>query len=394
MKIALVDPSLFTWPYDRELVAGLLQHGHDVRLFGKALPATDGRAGDPVLRQVFYRGLASADSWPSTLKRVAKGFSHVGSMARLRDELAAWSPDVIHFQWLPLPLIDALFLPVLRRIAPLVLTVHDTMPFNGSPRSSIQALGTFKAFREFDHLIVHTDQGRRRLTALAAGGLSRVPHGLLHDGPSPARAAAGGVAGDGRVTLLMFGQIKPYKGVDILIEAAARLSPDVRRRTRICVAGKPYMDMAPLRALAARLQVEETVVFQLGFVPDADLQRLFSESAAVLFPYREIEASGALMAALAHAKPVIASRLGSFAELLEDGRQALLVPPGDAGALAQAIGRFVGDAALRDHLAHGVAELKAAIPTWGDIAAQTVVVYEQAARRRRPQSESSVRLRA
>lgn len=393
MRIAVIDPSLFTWPYDRELVGGLLEQGHDVRLFGKALPAKDPRATDPVLRPLFYRHLAAAESWPAALKRVAKGFSHFGSMGRLRRELAAWAPEVIHFQWLPLPVVDALFLPALRRIAPLVLTVHDTMPFNGSPRSSVQTAGLFRAFRHFDHLIVHTDQGRQRMASHAVAGLSRVPHGLLHEGPAPAAMETSGI-GDSRVTLLMFGQIKPYKGVDVLLEALARLSPAARARTRVVVAGKPHMDMAPLKDLSATLGVDDAVEFQLGFIPDDDLARLFAASDAVLFPYREIEASGALMASLAHAKPVIASRLGSFAELLEDGRQALLVPPADPAALAQAIERFVGDAGLRQELGRGVAALKAAIPSWTDIAAQTVAVYEQAGRRWRRYEESPVHRRA
>jgi glycosyltransferase involved in cell wall biosynthesis len=394
MKIAVIDPSLFTWPYDSELVRGLHTLGHEVRLFGKALPPADARSRDPLLRPLFYRRLASADAWPTSLKRIAKGLSHFGSMARLRRELAEWGPDVIHFQWLPLPMVDALFLPALRRVAPLVLTVHDTMPFNGSPRSSVQTAGAFSAFRHFDHLIVHTDQGRQRMAPHAAAGLSRVPHGLLHDGPPPAAGASGVAPSDGRVTLLMFGQIKPYKGVDVLLEALARLSPAIRARTRVVVAGKPHMDMAPLRTLAAALGVESSVEFNLGFIPDADLARLFTASDAVLFPYREIEASGALMASLAHAKPVIASRLGSFAELLEEGRHGLLVAPGDPAALAQAIERFVADATLRQQLGQGVAALKAAIPSWSDIAAQTIAVYEQASRRWRRQAESPVRLQA
>lgn len=394
MKIAVIDPSLFTWPYDSELVGGLRALGHEVRLFGKALPASDPRARHALLQPLFYRHLASADKWPTVLKRIAKGFSHFGSMARLRRELAAWQPDVIHFQWLPLPLVDALFLPSLRRIAPLVLTVHDTMPFNGSARSSVQTTGFFKAFRHFDHLIVHTDQGRQRMAAYATAGLSRVPHGLLHEGPISDAPAAEAAVAPGPVTLLMFGQIKPYKGVDVLLQALARLPGAVRSLTRVVIAGKPHMDMAPLRDMATTLGVAEAVEFKLGFIPDADLARLFAVSQAVLFPYREIEASGALMASLAHAKPVIASRLGSFAELLEDGRQALLVPPGDPAALAQAIERFVEDGALRQQLARGAAELKAAIPSWTDIAAQTVAVYEQAGRRGYRQEQSPVRLQA
>lgn len=381
MKIAVIDPSLFTWPYDRALVGGLRSLGHDAVLFGKALPRNDARLRDPVLRPIFYPSLAGAGGWPRPLLRAAKGFSHVASLERLRRELTLWAPDVIHFQWLPLPVVDRMFLPLLRRIAPTVLTVHDTMPFNGSPVSCLQAFGTFAAFREFDHLIVHTDQGRQRIAPHAPSGLSRVPHGLLHDDGLAAGAAGAATGGQHPVTLLMFGQIKPYKGVDVLLRALAALDPATRARCRVCIAGKPYMDTAPLVALRRELGLEDIVEFRFEFIPDAALSALFAQSAAVLFPYREIEASGALMAALAHAKPVIASRLGTFAELLEDGRHGLLVPADDVPALAQALGRFVNDAALQTALTEGVARLKASIPGWDAIADQTIAIYDQAARR-------------
>jgi glycosyltransferase involved in cell wall biosynthesis len=392
MKIAVIDPSLFTWPYDRALVGGLRSRGHEAVLFGKALPQVDVRLRDPVLRPVFYPALANTGSWPRPLLRAAKGFSHAGSLERLRRELALWAPDVIHFQWLPLPIVDRVFLPLLRRIAPTVLTVHDTMPFNGSPASALQALGTHAAFRQFDHLIVHTDQGRQRIAPYAGSGISRIPHGLLHDeaAAEPAAKSPGGARGP--VTLLMFGQIKPYKGIDVLLRALAALDAETRARCHVCIAGKPYMDTAPLIGLRRDLGLEETVEFRFEFVPDAQLAALFDESAAVLFPYREIEASGALMAALAHAKPVIASRLGTFAELLEDQRHGLLVPPDDVAALAQAIGRFVREDGLRRHLTEEIGQLKTSIPSWEAIADQTIAAYDQAARRWSRTGDSAVTL--
>ncbi len=394
MKIAVIDPSLFTWPYDRALVGGLRNLGHDAVLFGKALSRSDARLRDPVLRPIFYTSLADTGSWPRPLLRAAKGFSHVASLERLRRELTLWAPDVIHFQWLPLPVVDRLFLPMLRRIAPTVLTVHDTMPFNGSPVSALQAFGTVDAFRQFDHLIVHTDQGRQRIAPHAGSGLSRVPHGLLHDeAVAEAKAPTAG-GGKGPVTLLMFGQIKPYKGIDVLLRALAALDPETRSRCRVCIAGKPYMDTAPLVELRRALGLEDVVSFRFEFVPDAELTALFEQSAGVLFPYREIEASGALMAALAHAKPVIASKLGTFAELLEDQRHGLLVPPDDVAALTQAITRFVREDGLRWRLTEEIVQLKASIPSWDAIAAQTVAVYDQAARRWGRTGENTVALQS
>jgi glycosyltransferase involved in cell wall biosynthesis len=393
MKIALIDPSLFTWPYDRELAGALRAAGHDAVIFGKALPPGDRRQMDSTLRQHFYGSLAAVpEAVPRAVVRALKGFSHAGGLRRLASELGRWAPDVIHFQWLPLPAMDRVALPWLQTIAPLVLTVHDTLPFNGAPASSLQSFGALGAMARFDHLIVHTDQGRRRVLPYAAAGVSRIAHGLLHDGPHGPPTGESRAAGE-RV-LLMFGQIKPYKGVDVLIRAVADLPAIIRARCRVRVVGKPYMDTAPLIALAHHLGVADRVEFRFDFVPDEELARLFAEAAAVVFPYREIEASGVLMAAIAHAKPVIASRLGAFAELLEDGRHGFLVPPDDPEALAGAIARLVSDPALQRDLTEGMAQLKAAIPSWAVIAEQTVAAYGLAARSWRARAARSVRLRA
>lgn len=392
MRIALIDPSLFTWPYDHELAAGLTEIGNDVLVFGKVLPAT--QAPEPLLRQHFYPAMALPfwDRVPKSAVRALKGFSHIGSMARLWRALWRWQPDVIHFQWCPLPAVDGRFLPLFRRIAPIVLTVHDTMPFNGAPGSSLQTLGALSVLRGFDHLIVHTDQGLERVCAHvgSAERVARIPHGLLHDESDrrpPTRAKA---APDGTVTFLLFGQIKPYKGVDVLLRAISRLDPLSRSKCRVRVVGKPYMDTAPLTALSRSLGVDDLVRFEFRFVPDDELTAMLDSASVLVFPYREIEASGVLMASIARSRPVIASKLGAFGELIVHGREGFLLPPGDDAALADAMKRVIGERELLDHLATGMEALRTSIPDWTEIAQRTVRVYEAARDRRARRSEPSV----
>src|SRR5260221_4726242 len=130
-------------------------------------------------------------------------------MLWLRRKLLRDRPEVIHFQWLPLPFVDRRFLAGLRRIAPLVLTVHDTNPFNGSPSSGLQGVGMGKLFGAFERLIVHTTRGRERLIGQGVDPscVSVLPHGLLGDAaPALPRGRVSGI-----VTFLVFGKIKPYK---------------------------------------------------------------------------------------------------------------------------------------------------------------------------------------
>ncbi len=379
MKIAVVDPSLYTWPYDAELVGALRAAGHDATLYGKALPARDPRQGNPILAPLFYRSLAEVEKerGPRTLFLARKALSHIASMAGLVRALRRTRPDVIHVQWLLFPAADRLFLRALRRIAPLVLTVHDTNPFNANPAARVQALGAIAIMRAFDRLIVHTAQGAERLAAhgVARDRIAVIPHGLLHR-PEPAPPPP--ATGEAMLAFLQFGMIKPYKGVDVLIRAVARMAPSARARCAIAVVGRPEMDVAPLAALARELGVADAIRFDFRFVADDEIARLMRKAAVLLFPYREIEASGVLMSALAWARPVIASRIGLFAEIIAEGRHGLLVPPDDPAALAAAIERLAQDPALVARMAEEVRTLAATIPSWHEIARRTLAVYESA----------------
>ena len=374
MRVALIDPSLFTLPYDRALAGGLRNAGHRVTLFSRPTGKDDGDARDVDLAAHFYRlsETSFARNLPEPVRLGLKGIDHAVSMLSLLRRLRRERPDVIHFQWLPLPLVDRRLLGSFRRIAPLVLTVHDTNPFNGDPSAGLQQHGFFRCLGMFDRLIVHTEQGRARMLAagIDATRLVVLPHGQLMQPPD---RAADPMAGD--LTFLLFGKIKPYKGLDVLIEAFAAIAQPVRHRARLHVVGKPYMDLTPLHALAARLGVQDQLVIEPRFVDDAEMPVLFAPGAVAVFPYREIEASGVLSIALACGRPVIASNLGNFAETIADGVQGHLVPPGNVPALAGAMSHMLEDRQFTASCAAAARALVEVVPDWDEIGARTARVY-------------------
>jgi glycosyltransferase involved in cell wall biosynthesis len=105
---------------------------------------------------------------------------------------------------------------------------------------------------------------------------------------------------------------------------------------------------------------------------------LFTACDVLAFPYREIDMSGVLMAALKTARPILASRIGGFAELLQDGRHGILAPPGDVDALAAGITRLVTEPATRQAMAAALVELAGAIPSWRQIGETTAALYRSA----------------
>ena len=372
MRAALIDPSLFTLPYDVELAAGLEAAGYQVTLHGRDLRAGEVLAAPITLRPDFYRfserGVGTA--LPGPVRLLAKGLDHAGSLLRLMAQLRRHTPDVIHFQWLALPMFDRLALSALRRIAPLVLTVHDTNPFNGDPSAGLQLRGFRSCLQQFDALIVHTEQGRQRLQkfGIEARRISVIAHGLLHK----IRAAAPETQDD-RLTFLLFGKIKPYKGTDVAIAAFAALPEALRRRARLRIIGRPYMDMAPLHRAAEGLG--GSVSIETDFVAEADIASLYDQNTVALFPYREIEASGVLFITLAFGRPIIASRLGSFAEILQDRHHGCLLPPGDAPALTAAMARMITDPSFVASAAQAAQALAVTVPSWEAIGGSTAQLY-------------------
>ena len=380
IRVAMVDPSLFTLPYDAALARGLQHAGCQVTLHGRARHPEDGACDGVDLAPHFYPFAESRTvrKFPKVLRLAIKGFDHFASMARLWQRLRASPPDIIHFQWLPLPLIDGKLLARFRRIAPLVLTVHDTDPFNGNPAARLQRMGVQHALSGFDRLIVHTSQGRERLLQQGASALTTVilPHGSL----SSARPASADPM-RGPITLMLFGKIKPYKGADILIAAFAALPPALRADVKVRIVGQPYMDLAGLRAQALALGVAQSVLIEPVFVADEDIDALFGANTIAVFPYREIEASGVLSFAIANGRPIVASRLGGFAEMLIDNVHGLVVPPNDVSALRDALSSMLADREFAAACGARVAGLAANFPQWNEIAQQTLRLYQDIAAR-------------
>ncbi len=376
MRVALVDPSLFTLPYDVALARALQHAGCQVTLHGRRRQIADGGAAGINLDAHFYP-LAETSlvrALPKMLRLAIKGVDHVASMARLLRRLRRARPDVVHFQWLPLPLVDGRLLAPFRRLAPLVLTVHDSNPFNGDPAARIQRLGVQHALAAFDRLIVHTQQGRERLLqqGVTAARISVLPHGSLSDSQS-----VGADPMRGTITLLLFGKLKHYKGADILIDAYAALPPALRAQARVRIVGQPYMKLDGLRAQVMQRGVSGFVSIEPDFIADDAVDALFGPVTIAVFPYREIEASGVLSYAVTNGRPIVASNIGGFAETLQDGVHGRLVPPDDVAALTQALASLLSDRNAAASCADAVRALSAEVPQWDDIAGRTMRIYEE-----------------
>ncbi|MFS0735486.1 glycosyltransferase [Sphingomonas sp. 1P06PA] len=382
MRALLIDPSLFTAPYDAALSEGLEAAGVATGWAARG-PRPDERPEIDGRRRVLtcYRLTDGPRRRQGRGWQIAKGIEHAIDLRRI--ERAARDHDVVHFQWGLVPLLDAAAMRRIGRARPVVLTVHDTTPLNGARVSAAQVKGFAGLLDAADALIVHTDGARVALIAqgVAAARIHLVPHG-----PLPLACAPEAIEPqvEGRWRIVQFGRIQSYKGVDLLIEAIARLAPETQAQLQVIVAGEPFIDLAPLRARADALGLAPPL-FELraGRLDDQAMADLLHGADAFVFPYRAIEASGVLFLVAGLNKWIVASRLGAFADVLRaDGLHGMLVAPGDIDALAAALAGSIGRAPPtggRDWA-----------PSWTDIGLKTRAIYHSLCRDRTIGSVSGV----
>lgn len=185
-------------------------------------------------------------------------------------------------------------------------------------------------------------------------------------------------AGD-RFELLFVGRLVERKGVHYLLDALARLRDDARVHLRVVGDGP----MRPaLEARAAQLGIDDRVVFE-GVLSGDVLRRRFAECDAFVLPAvvdakGDVEGLGVvLIEALSYERPVIASAAGGIVDIVRDGDTGVLVPPGDAAALAHAIVRYVEDPRLAAALAaRGRAHIEREF-SWPVITERLVTLYER-----------------
>ncbi|HKT78508.1 MAG TPA: glycosyltransferase family 4 protein [Sphingobium sp.] len=373
MKVAMVDPSLFTGRYDDSLCAALAGEGQDVTLLGRPMRPTDAIA--PQGYRYAPRFFRASESLRRTLGegrafRLAKAAEYgatcaIGGLGVMADA------DVAHFQWLPLAPADRLLLRRLKGRTALVHTVHNADAYHAD--AGVQGRGYRALLDLFDALVVHGETTRQ---ALEGQG---VDPARIHVTPHPPmRLAAAGpedrkaVPDPASLRILFFGTIRPYKGVDLLVEACLSLWL-AGHRFELALAGKPFMDIEPLLASIRDAGFADRLVTDLGFLTEPRLDAHMAKADIIAFPYRHIDSSGAFLSALHHGKAMLTSDAGMFATL--PAAVAVRAPAGNATALAQALLPCLESAAIRQTNGAHARAYGEAMGSWKDMALATIGIY-------------------
>ncbi|MBK7977001.1 MAG: glycosyltransferase [Deltaproteobacteria bacterium] len=272
------------------------------------------------------------------------------SWARTARRIREWRPDwVVLPWWIPVwaPAYAYLGRALTRGRGAdgprLVCVCHNTRPHDRT------RLGTFAdrtalrfALRAVDGFVVHaTSEAERLRRAFPARAIRRVPMPDFGELAVTAPAPLPVSLPTDRPILLFCGFVRPYKGLDVLVDALPSVL--ARERVHLVVVGEFWQSEARYRERIARRGVTDAVTVVPGYVPDEVLVSFIRAANVVVLPYRRATQSAVVQLAFGVGRPAIVTTVGGLPDAVEHGVNGLLVPPEDPAALADAIVSFVRD---------------------------------------------------
>jgi alpha-maltose-1-phosphate synthase len=284
---------------------------------------------------------------------------------RLFCVISETEPDVIHLSGSH-PWIFPLY-PFLRiRRYPVVATVHDVKLHLGEA-TLVARLTNYVYIRSADHVFVHGLKLRNELVnaGIDNSKISVIPHGAYS---FFTRANAGA---EEDAVILFFGRIHPYKGLEYLLDAMPLILKELPN-AQLIIAGR-----GDLAELQQRIQRSLNITVMNEFIPDDQVAELFERAAVVVLPYVEGSQTGVVPIAYSFKKPVIVTNVGSINEVVEDGKTGFIVPPRDAAAIADAVGKILTDRHQRLQMGENAYRKMNEEFSWDTVVRETVRVYTQ-----------------
>jgi len=279
---------------------------------------------------------------------------------RARRSVRRFAPDFVHLQ-AGIGNDPRLVFAAGARPRRFALTIHDPVRHPGEDVSRSATVGNRALVRAAGLIFVHAAALRDELrdAMRPRAPIVVVPHGVDPGASEPL---------PGRPTILFFGRIGPYKGIDVLLDAM----PEVWGRlpeAELTIAGEGELEDHP--ALA-----DPRITVRAEHVPEAAVAGLFGAARCVALPYRQASQSGVGSLAKRFGRPLVVSSVGGLPELVADG-SGLEVPPGDPRALADALVSVLDDPRLAESLGRAGAATANTGADWRQVGEMTLRAYEE-----------------
>jgi D-inositol-3-phosphate glycosyltransferase len=343
-------------PYALGLAAALTSRGLAIDFIGSDQINGPELHDNPCVRFLNLRGDQRSDA-----SRMAKVFRILRYYGRLISYVTTAKPRIFHILWNnKFELFDRTVLMLYYKFLGkrIVFTAHNV---NAGKRDSndswLNQLTLWMQYLLCDHVFVHTEKMRDELLSefgVPGSKAGVIPFGINSTVPKTSLASAEakrqlGVDG-GDKTLLFFGNIAPYKGLEYLVAAFIKLVKQ-DRRYRLIIAGNPkgsadYWNQVD--QTISQSGMSGRIIKKIEFVPDEQTELYFKAADVLILPYTHVFQSGVLFLSYNFGLPVIAADVGSLKEEIIDGRTGFVFRPQDGDDLAVAIGKYFASDLYRD----------------------------------------------
>jgi D-inositol-3-phosphate glycosyltransferase len=269
----------------------------------------------------------------------------------------------------------------------IALTAHNVNARKRDGKDSFRnRLSLRIQYRLSDHIFVHTERMKAELLfdfSVPENKVSVIPFGINNTAPNTAltsiesKQMLGIRSGD--KTMLCYGQIAPYKGLEYLVTAFIELL-NGDENYRLIIAGKPKWNDVYWKKIEQLLidnRVRERVIERIEHVPDEQTELYFKAADVLILPYTRVFQSGVLFLGYSFGLPVIAADVGSLKDEIIEGKSGFVVKPQDSSDLARKIDQYFKSEVFRN-LETGRSQIKEYANerySWSKVAAITMAVY-------------------
>jgi glycosyltransferase involved in cell wall biosynthesis len=359
-------------------------HNFTVNQFLKLWPLSDPRLTKParnklesILRKIFW-----------TARRGVRAARLIYQLIRLTRYLVRSRPDMVQFGEVEFPF-EGFFLQYMKwRGLKLAQICHE---FESRETQGLMARLADRmkviVFQSFDIIFLHGASNLNKFNSLypmiPRERLREIVHGNEQIFPQPPDAQAQRAIAqqkyglrDTNQLVLFFGTLTPSKGIPDLIKAFEGVFAQ-NPSARLLIAGMPtkYMDMSALFRQVNESGLQDAVIFDSRYLAMEEIAPLMLRADVVVLPYLNSSQSGAVQVAYSFGRPVVATNVGAFPEVIDDGLSGFLVPPGSPRELGKAITTIINDKERAAEMGRYAKHLSETRFAWPPIARNILEVY-------------------